>query len=58
MRYILRATNEDGQQLREDPALPISWGDYVFINSHEGVRAWPLSNPLLKDLLDHLVYCH
>ena len=58
IRYILGATGEGRQQLREDPALPISWVDYVFIDSDEGVRAWLLSNPVLEDPLDLLVYCY
>ena len=38
--------------------MPISWVDYVFIASDEGVRAWLLSNPVLEDPLDLLVHCH
>ena len=38
--------------------MPISWVDYVFIDSDEGVRAWLLSNSVLEDPLDLLVYCH
>ena len=30
----------------------------MFIENDEGVRAWLLSNPVLDDLLDLLVYCH
>ena len=58
IRYILGATGKGRRQLREDPALPISWVDYVFIDSDEGVRAWLLSNPVLEDQLNLLVYCH
>ena len=32
--------------------------DYVFIDSDKGVRAWLLSNPVLENPLDLLVYCH
>jgi len=32
--------------------------DYVFIDSDETVRAWVLSNPMLDDLLDLMVYCY
>ena len=39
IRYILGATGEGRRQLRENPALPISWVYYVFIDSDEGVRA-------------------
>jgi len=31
--------------------------DYVFIDSDETVRAWLLSNPVLDDPLDLMVYC-
>ena len=58
IRYILGATGEGRRQPREHPALLISWVDYVFIDSDEGVMAWLLSNPVLEDPLDLLVYCH
>ena len=58
IRYILGTSGEGRRQLREDPALPISWVDNVFIDSDEGVRAWLLSNPVLEHRLDFLVYCH
>ena len=58
IRYILDATGEGRRELLEDPALPISWVDYVFIDSEEGVKAWLLSNPILEGLLDLLVYCY
>jgi hypothetical protein len=32
--------------------------NYVFIDDDEAVRAWLLSNPVLEDPLDLLVYCH
>jgi len=32
--------------------------DYVFIDSDETVRAWLLSNPVLDDPLDLMVYCY
>lgn len=56
-RYILGATGEGRRKLRESPGEPISSIDYVFINSDETVRAWLLSNPVLEDPLDLLVYC-
>ena len=58
IRYILGATGEGRQHLRRHPALPISWVDYIFIDGDERVRAWLLSNPVLEDPLDLLVYCH
>ena len=38
--------------------LPISWVEYGFIDSDETARAWLLSNPVLDDPHDLLVYCH
>ena len=32
--------------------------DYVFIDSDETVRAWLLSNPVLNNPLDLMVYCY
>jgi len=32
--------------------------DYVFIDRDETVRAWLLSNPVLDDPLDLMVYCY
>ena len=58
IRYILGITGESRRQLRKDPTLQISGVDYVFIDSAEWVRASLLSNPVLEDLLDLLVYCH
>ena len=58
IQYILGATGDGRRQLPENPALPISGVDYVFIDSDKGVRAWLLSNPVLENLLDLVVYCH
>ena len=30
----------------------------IFIDDYEAVRAWLLSNPVLEDPLDLLIYCH
>ena len=57
IRYILGATGKGRRQLRRSPMLPISWVEYVFIDSDETARAWLLSNPVLDDPLDLLVYC-
>ena len=57
IRYIVGATGEGRRQLRRSPMLPISWVEYVFIDSDETARAWLLSNPVLNDPLDLLVYC-
>jgi len=58
IRYILGATGEGRQQLRLHPGAQLSYMDYVFIETDEDVRAWLLSNPVLDDPLDLLVYCH
>jgi len=58
IRYILGATGEGRQQLRLHPGAQLSYIDYVFIENHEDVRAWLLSNAVLDDPLDLLVYCH
>ena len=57
IRYILGATGAGSRQLRQSPMLPISWVEYVFIDSDETARSWLLSNPVLDDPLDLLVYC-
>jgi len=58
IRYILGATGEGRHQLRLHPAFQLSYIDYMFIKNDEGLRAWLLSNPVLEDPLDLLVYCH
>ena len=56
--YVLGATGEGRRLLRDYPNTPLSWINYVFIDDDEAVRTWLLSNPLLEDLLDHLIYCY
>jgi len=58
IRYIPGATGEGQQQLRLHPGAQLSYIDYVFIENDEDVRAWLLSNPVVDDPLDLLVYCH
>jgi len=58
IRYILGATGEGRQQLRLYPGAQLSYIDYVFIENDEDVRAWLLSNLVLDDPLNLLVYCH
>jgi len=58
IRYILGATGEGWQQLRLHPGAQLSYIDYIFIENDEDVRAWLLTNPVLDDPLDLLVYCH
>jgi len=56
--YILGATGEGRRRLRRVPSEGVSCIDYVFIDSDETVRAWLLSNPVLNDPLDLLIYCY
>jgi len=58
VRYILGATGDGRQELRMHPGFQFSYIDYVFIESDQDVRAWLLSNPVLEDPLDLMVYCH
>ena len=58
IRYIIGATGEGRRHLRNYPNAPLSWINYVFIDNDEAVRAWLLSNPVLDDPLDLLIYCH
>jgi len=58
IRYILGATGEGRRLLRDYPNTPLSWINYVFSDDDEAVRAWLLSNPVLEDPLDLLIYCH
>ena len=50
IRYILGANGEGHQQLHENFAVPISWVDYVFMNSDERVTARLLSNSVIEYL--------
>jgi len=58
IRYILGATDEGRHQLRLHPAFQLSYINYMFIENDECVIAWLVSNPVLEDPLDLLVYCH
>jgi len=58
IRDILGATGEGRRLLRHDPNTMLSWINYVFIDDDEAVRAWLLSNPVLEDPLDLLIYSH
>jgi len=58
IRFILGATNKERRLLEDYPNTPLSWINYVFIDSDEAVRAWLLSNPVLEDPLDLLIYSH
>jgi len=58
IRYILGATGEGRRRLCRVPSERVSCIDYVFIESDEMVRAWLLSNPVLDDPLDLMIYCY
>jgi len=58
IRYILGATGEGRRRLRRVASEPVSCIDYVFIDTDETVRAWLLSNPVLDDPLDLMIYCY
>ena len=58
IRDIPGATGEGRKELCLDPGFPLSCINYVFIENDEHIRAWLLSNPVLVDPLDLLVYCH
>jgi len=58
IRYILGATGEGRRRLRRVPSERVSCIDHVFIDSDETVRAWLLSNPVLDDPLDLMIYCY
>ena len=57
IRYLLRA-GQGRRRLLRSPMRELDSLDHVFINSDESVRAWPLSNPVLDDPLDLIVYCY
>ena len=56
--YILGATSEGRRLLPDYPNPPLSWLNNVLVEEDEAVSAWLLSNPVIEDLLDLLIYCH
>ena len=58
IRYILGATGKGCRLLQDYPNKPLSWLNSHFIEDDEAVRRWLLSNPVLEDPLDLLIYCH
>jgi len=58
IHYILGATGEGRRRLHSSPMRQLDILDYVFIDSDETVRAWVLSNSMLDDPLDLMVYCY
>jgi len=55
-RYIQGASGEGCSRLRRVPSDPVSCIDYVFIDRNDTVRAWLLSNLVLNDTLDLMIY--
>ena len=58
IRYILGATGEGHRRLCRSPMRELDSMDCVFIDSDETERAWLLSNSVLDDQLDLMVYCY
>jgi len=58
IRYIHGATGERRRRLCRSPMRELDSMDYVFIDSDETVRAWLISNPVLDDPLDLMMYCY
>ena len=58
IRYILGAKGEGCRSLRQCPTEALSVLDFIFIEGSETMRAWLLSNPVDRDPLDLLLYCH
>jgi len=58
IRYRLGATGKGPRRLPRSPIPELDSMDYVFIDCDETVRAWLLSNPVLDDALDLMVYCY
>jgi len=56
--YILGTTGKGRKELCLHPGFLLCYINYVLIENDEDVRAWLLSNPVLDDPLDLLVYCH
>ena len=58
IRYILGATGEGRRLLRDNPKSPLLLLNYACIEDDEAVKTWLLSNLVLEDLLNLLIYCH
>jgi len=56
--YIHGATDDGRQKLRMHSSFQLSYIDYIFIERDQDVGAWLMSNPVLEDTLDLMVYCH
>ena len=58
IRYVLGATGEGRRRLPRSPMRELDSLGHVFIDCDKRVRACPLSNPVLDDPLDLIVYCY
>jgi len=58
IRYIFGTTGTGWRELREDPTHVLHYSNSIFIQRHEDVGTWILSNQPNEDPLDVLVYCH
>ena len=56
IRYILGTMGKERRRLRRNPGGVLNNIDYIFMESDETVREGLLSNPVLDDPLDLLVY--
>jgi len=56
IRYILGANGEGRRRLCRVPSQQVSCIDYIFNDSNESVKVWLLSNPVLNDPLDLMIY--
>jgi len=58
IRYIPGGTGEGRKELCLHPGFRLCYINYVCTENEEDIRAWVLSNPVLEDPLNLLVYCH
>ena len=58
IRYIIGATSEGRAKLRTSPNDPLTFLESIFIYNDEGVRTRLLSNSVLDDLFELMVYCY
>jgi len=58
IHYIIGATSDGRAKLRTSPNDPLTLVESIFIYNDEDVRTWLLSNSVLDDPLDLMVYCY
>jgi len=58
IRYIIGATSDGRAKLCTSPNDLLTLVESIFIYNNEDVRAWLLSNSVLDDPLDLIVYCY